>query len=251
MRMSARLPSGAPVSQRGRPGAGARILVIEDDPSIRRTVERNLAGHGFDVRGAESGEAGLDLETRFHPDLVLLDMVLPDVDGFEVIERLRSRTTTPIIVLSVQGAEQDKVRALELGADDYLTKPFGVDELLARIRVALRHAARSGSGQDTTFRSADLEVDLERRVVTVAGRRVHLTPTEYGLLGALIGNAGRVMTDRALLQRVWGPEYGSEDHYLHVYMARLRKKLERDPANPRYLHTEAGVGYRLVELETD
>jgi two-component system, OmpR family, KDP operon response regulator KdpE len=239
------------MSQRVPPRTGARILLIEDEPSIRRAVERNLAGHGFDVRGAESGEAGLDLETRFHPDLVLLDLVLPDVDGYEVIERLRSRTTTPIIVLSVQGAEQEKVRALELGADDYLTKPFGVDELLARIRVALRHAARSGSGQDTIFRSADLEVDLERRAVTVEGRPVHLTPTEYALLGALIGDAGRVMTDRALLQRVWGPEYGSEDHYLHVYMARLRKKLERDPANPRYLRTEAGVGYRLLELETD
>jgi len=237
------------VSQPGTPGRGARILVIEDEPAIRRAVERNLAGHGFDVRGVESAEAGLELETRFHPDLVLLDLVLPDVDGFEVIQRLRSRTTTPIIVLSVQGAEQDKVRALELGADDYLTKPFGVDELLARIRVALRHAARSGGGQDTVFRSAELEVDLERRAVTVGGRRVHLTPTEYALLGALIADAGRVLTDRSLLQRVWGPEYGSEDHYLHVYMARLRKKLERDPANPRYLRTEAGVGYRLLELD--
>lgn len=239
------------MTQPGRPASGARILVIEDEPGIRRAVERNLTGHGFDVRGADTAEGGLELETRFHPDLVLLDVVLPDLEGFEVIERLRSRTTTPIIVLSVQGAEQDKVRALELGADDYLTKPFGVDELLARIRVALRHAARPGSGGGTVFRSAELEVDLERRAVTVAGRPVHLTPTEYALLGALIAEAGRVLTDRALLQRVWGPEYGSEDHYLHVYMARLRKKLERDPANPRYLRTEAGVGYRLLELESD
>lgn len=239
------------MSQPGRAGTGARILVIEDEPAIRLAVERNLTGHGFDVRGIDSAEGGLELETRFHPDLVLLDLVLPDVEGFEVIQRLRSRSSIPIIVLSVRGAEQDKVRALELGADDYLTKPFGVDELLARIRVALRHAARSGSGGDSVFRSAELEVDLERRNVTVAGRQVHLTPTEYSLLGALIADAGRVLTDRALLQRVWGPEYGSEDHYLHVYMARLRKKLERDPANPRYLHTEAGVGYRLLELETD
>jgi two-component system KDP operon response regulator KdpE len=239
------------VSQAGQKPSGARILVIEDEPGIRDAVERNLAGHGFDVRGADSAEGGLEIETRFHPDLVLLDLVLPDAEGFEVIQRLRSRTTTPIIVLSVRGAEPDKVRALELGADDYLTKPFGVDELLARIRVALRHTARSASGHDSVFRSADLEVDVARRTVTLGGQPVHLTPTEYALLGALIADAGRVLTDRALLQRVWGPEYGSEDHYLHVYMARLRKKLERDPANPRYLRTEAGVGYRLLELDAD
>jgi two-component system KDP operon response regulator KdpE len=233
------------------PVPGARILVIDDEPAIRRAVERNLAGHGFDVRGADSGEGGLELETRYHPDLVLLDMVLPDISGTDVIARLRERSSIPIIVLSVRGAEAEKVRALELGADDYLTKPFGVDELLARIRVALRHAARSGSGQDSVFRSGELAVDLERREVTVAGDRVHLTPTEYALLGALIASAGRVLTDRALLQRVWGPEYGSEDHYLHVYMARLRKKLERDPGNPRHLLTEPGVGYRLLELEAD
>ena len=231
--------------------SGARILVIDDEPALRQAVERNLAGHGFEVRGAERGEAGLDLETRFHPDLVLLDMVLPDLSGTDVIVRLRERTSIPIIVLSVRGAEADKVRALELGADDYLTKPFGVDELLARIRVALRHAARSGARQDSTFRSGELAVDLERREVRVAGELVHLTPTEYALLGALIADAGRVLTDRALLQRVWGPEYGSEDHYLHVYMARLRKKLERDPGNPRLLRTEAGVGYRLLEVAAE
>jgi two-component system KDP operon response regulator KdpE len=234
-----------------QPPPGARILVIDDEPAIRQAVERNLAGHGFDVRGADSGESGLDMETRFHPDLVLLDMVLPDISGTDVIGRLRERTSIPIIVLSVRGAEAEKVRALELGADDYLTKPFGVDELLARIRVALRHAARSTLGQDSVFRSGELAVDLERRDVTVAGNPVHLTPTEYALLGALIASAGRVLTDRALLQRVWGPEYGSEDHYLHVYMARLRKKLERDPGNPRHLRTEPGVGYRLLELEAD
>jgi two-component system, OmpR family, KDP operon response regulator KdpE len=234
-----------------KPAPGARILVIDDEPALRQAVERNLTGHGFDVRGAEDGEAGLELETRYHPDLVLLDMVLPDISGTDVIVRLRERTSIPIIVLSVRGAESEKVRALELGADDYLTKPFGVDELLARIRVALRHAARSSSGQGSVFRSGELSVDLERREVQVAGSRVHLTPTEYALLGALIADAGRVLTDRALLQRVWGPEYGSEDHYLHVYMARLRKKLERDPANPRHLTTEPGVGYRLLELEAD
>ena len=236
--------------KRRTPAPGARILVVDDEPALRQAVERNLVGHGFDVRGAETGEAGLELETRFHPDLVLLDMVLPDIGGPEVIERLRERSSVPIIVLSVRGAEGDKVRALELGADDYLTKPCGVDELLARIRVALRHAAGSGSTHPV-FRSGELTVDLERREVTVAGTAVHLTPTEYAILSALVASAGRVITDRALLQRVWGPEYGSEDHYLHVYLGRLRKKLERDPANPRYLRTEAGIGYRLLELEPD
>jgi two-component system KDP operon response regulator KdpE len=235
---------------RRAPAPGARILVIDDEPALRQAVERNLAGHGFDVRGADSGEAGLELETRFHPDLVLLDMVLPDIGGLEVIGQLRQRSSVPIIVLSVRGAESDKVRALELGADDYLTKPFGVDELLARIRVALRHAAGSATTHPI-FRSGALTVDLERREVTADGTPVHLTPTEYAILSALVASAGRVITDRALLQRVWGPEYGSEDHYLHVYLGRLRKKLERDPANPRYLRTEAGVGYRLLELEPD
>jgi two-component system KDP operon response regulator KdpE len=236
---------------KGRVGAGARILVIDDEPAIRRAVEVNLTGHGFEVRSAESGDAGLDLEPRFHPDLVLLDMVLPDISGNDVIVRLRERSSVPIIVLSVRGGEADKVRALELGADDYLTKPFGVDELLARIRVALRHAAGPGTWPDSIFRSGDLAVDLERREVRVTGELVHLTPTEYALLGALIAAAGRVLTDRSLLQRVWGPEYGSEDHYLHVYMARLRKKLEKDPANPRHLRTEPGVGYRLMEIEPE
>lgn len=234
---------------RQRAGGGARILVIDDEPALRRAVEANLTGHGFEVRGAESGEAGLELEPRFHPDLLLLDMVLPDMSGHDVIVRLRERSSIPIIVLSVRGGEADKVRALELGADDYLTKPFGVDELLARIRVALRHAAGSGTRQDPVFRSGDLAVDVGRREVRVAGELIHLTPTEYALLGALIAASGRVITDRSLLQRVWGPEYGSEDHYLHVYMARLRKKLERDPANPRHLRTEPGVGYRLMETE--
>jgi two-component system KDP operon response regulator KdpE len=230
-------------------GAGARILIVDDEPGLRAAVERNLTGHGFEVRGAESGGEGLELETRFHPDIVLLDMVLPDMLGTDVIVRLRERTSVPIIVLSVRDGERDKVRALELGADDYLAKPFGVDELLARIRVALRHAARAATSRGAVFTSGSLTVDLERREVRSNERLIHLTPTEYALLTALIAQPDRVVTDRSLLQRVWGPEYGSEDHYLHVYVARLRKKLEPDPGNPALLLTVPGVGYRLLQLE--
>ena len=228
-----------------------RILAVDDEPQILRALATNLRARGYAVDLAGTGEAALVLAARKHPDLVILDLGLPGMDGVDVIRGLRGWSSVPIIVLSVREAEADKVRALELGADDYLTKPFGVDELLARIRVALRHAARSAIGTESVFRSGELSVDLERREVRTGGRRVHLTPTEYALLGALIADAGRVLTDRALLQRVWGPEYGSEDHYLHVYMARLRKKLEPDPANPRYLRTEPGVGYRLLEPETE
>lgn len=232
-----------------RSSTGARVLVVDDEDAIRRTVERLLAGHGFVVRSVATGEAALETAPQFGPDVVLLDLGLPDIDGLEVITQIRERTSTPIIVLSVRGGERDKVRALELGADDYLTKPFGVEELLARVKVALRHAARASRGTEAVFRTGGLAVDLERREVVVDGVSVQLTPTEYALLTALIDQPGRVLTDRALLRRVWGPEYGSESHYLHVYMARLRKKLEADTAHPRYLRTEPGVGYRLIEVD--
>jgi two-component system KDP operon response regulator KdpE len=230
---------------------GARVLVVDDEPAVRRIVVHNLEAHGFRVAAADSGEAALELEPKLHPDLVIVDLGLPEMDGFAVIEALRERSSTPIVVLSVRGAESDKVRALDLGADDYLTKPFGVEELLARVRVALRHAARRAGGAEAVFRTGGLEVDLEKRLVTVSGTEIHLTPTEYALLTALVADAGAVLTDRALLRRVWGPEYGSENHYVHVYMARLRKKLEADPARPRYIRTEAGVGYRLVETASE
>ncbi|MBI4320384.1 MAG: response regulator transcription factor [Chloroflexi bacterium] len=230
--------------------AGARILVVDDDPSILRAVRIILARHGFQVDTAATGGEGVERFLGSHPDLLLLDLGLPDVDGFEVIRTIRAGASTPIIVLSVREAERDKVAALDLGADDYLTKPFGVDELLARIRVALRHAARPAQGPAPVFRAGDLEVDLERRRVKVGGNEVHLTRTEYDLLKAFVTHPNKVLTDRMLLQEVWGPQYGYEAHYLHVYVARLRKKIEAIPQSQRYLVTEPGVGYRFVAEDT-
>ncbi|HET8569967.1 MAG TPA: response regulator transcription factor [Candidatus Limnocylindria bacterium] len=225
----------------------ARILVVDDEPAIVSAIRTNLEGHGFSVDAAADGREALDRFERHRPDLVLLDLNLPLVDGMDVIRSIRREARTPIVVLSVRGAERDKVAALDLGADDYLTKPFGVDELLARVRVALRHAAASPpAAGGSVFATGDLRVDLDRRLVTLQARPVHLTPTEYELLRALVSRSDRVVTDRMLLQQVWGPEYGDESHYLHVYVARLRRKIERDPQSPRYLLTEPGVGYRLV-----
>jgi two-component system KDP operon response regulator KdpE len=229
--------------------SGAHILVVDDEPAIVRAIRTNLTRHGFQVETAPTATDAFDAYTIHRPDLILLDLGLPDTDGLAVIGRLRSHSNVPIVVLSVRGAERDKVAALDLGADDYLTKPFGIEELLARVRVALRHAAHPALGHAPVFQTGDLEVDLERRSVTVGGREVHLTPTEYELLKVFISNPDKVLTDRMLLQRAWGPEYGSEGHYLHVYVARLRKKLEADPQNPRYLRTEPGVGYRLLSSD--
>ena len=231
------------------PLTAARVLVVEDEPAVLRALKTNLTGHGFQVRTAETGRQALEEHTRWHPDLLLLDLGLPDMDGLDVIREVRAQSSTPIVVLSVRERERDKVAALDLGADDYLTKPFGVEELLARVRVALRHAARPRSGAAPLFKSGDLEVDLERRQVRVGGSEVHLTPMEYDLLKAFVTHPDKVLTDRMLLQEVWGPEYGSEAHYLHVYVARLRKKIELDPQKPRHLLTEPGVGYRLQSEE--
>jgi two-component system, OmpR family, KDP operon response regulator KdpE len=225
---------------------GARVLVVDDEPAIVRAVRTNLLRHEFEVDTASSGREALNHYDQFHPDVVVLDLGLPDMEGFAVIQALRERAGTPIVVLSVRGAERDKVRALDLGADDYLTKPFGVEELLARIRVALRHTLGAPHAPDAVFRSGNLAVDLERRRVSVAAAEVHLTPTEYELLKVFVSHPNKVLTDRMLLQWVWGSSYGTEDHYLHVYVARLRKKLEADPQKPRYLVTEPGVGYRLL-----
>jgi two-component system, OmpR family, KDP operon response regulator KdpE len=220
--------------------------VVDDEPAILRVVQTNLTRHDFRVETAETGRGALEAHGRFHPDLVLLDLGLPDMDGLEVIREIRTISSTPIVVLSVRGAERDKVQALDLGADDYLTKPFGVDELLARVRVALRHAAKPAQGTAAVFVSGELEVDLEHRRVSVGDREVHLTPTEYSLLTALISHPNKVLTDRMLLQQVWGSAWEAEAHYLHVYVARLRKKLEVDAQSPRYIVTEPGVGYRLL-----
>jgi two-component system KDP operon response regulator KdpE len=222
------------------------VLVVEDEPQLMRFLRATLPAHGYRVlEAATAAQALVHAETR-HPDLVLLDLGLPDLDGLEVTRRIRGWSAVPIVVVSARGQEQDKVQALDAGADDYLTKPFGTDELLARMRVALRHAARIGSGQgEASFESGDLRVDLAARLVYRRGEEVRLTRTEYRLLAALAKYAGKVLTHRQLLVEVWGPGSANETHYLRVYMAQLRHKLEDDPAQPRWLLTETGVGYRL------
>jgi two-component system KDP operon response regulator KdpE len=228
-------------------GGESILLVIEDDPQIQRFLRVALGSHGYRLCEAATGGAGLVEAATRQPDIVILDLGLPDIDGLEVIRRLREWTALPIIVLSARGQEREKIAALDAGADDYVSKPFGVGELLARRRVALRHATRSpDEAGDVSCSIGDLLVDLAKRQVTVAGQPVHLTPIEYRLLTTLIRHAGKVLTHRQLLTEVWGPPYADQAHYLRVYMAQLRRKLERDPARPRYLLTEPGVGYRLA-----
>jgi two-component system KDP operon response regulator KdpE len=225
---------------------GAHILVVDDEDAIATALRRILKARGFAVDVAGSGADALRCYAARKPDAVILDLGLPDMDGTDVIREIRASSGTPIIVLSVREAEREKVQALDLGADDYLTKPFGVDELLARVRVALRHAARPKSGAEAVFQSGGLEVDLEQRRVKAQGVSVHLTPTEFSLLRAFIQNPGKLLTDRMLLREVWGPDYQLQAHYLHVYMSRLRAKIEPDAERPQYLITEPGVGYRLA-----
>jgi two-component system, OmpR family, KDP operon response regulator KdpE len=228
--------------------ANPLVLVIEDEPQMRRFLRGALRAHQYQVVEAATAREGLAQAAGRNPDVVLLDLGLPDVDGLQVTREMRRSSRTPIIVLSARGQEHDKVTALDLGADDYLTKPFAVSELLARIRVALRHSALPpGSGADPTFRAGEVRVDLIGRKVFLRDEEAHLTPTEYKLLTTLIRHAGRVVTHRQLLQEVWGANYGDQTHYLRVYMAQLRHKLEQDPTRPRLLTTEPGVGYRLSE----
>jgi len=221
-----------------------RVLVVDDEPQIRRAIRAGLSAHGFEVEQADTGESALDQISLSPPDVVILDLGLPDVPGIDVVREVRTWSSVPIIILSVHDAERDKVRALDSGADDYVTKPFGMDELLARVRVALRHSARQDR-QDPILDFGDLHIDLPRRLVTVGGKDVHLTPTEFELLRELAVNAGKVLTHQMLLARVWGPASSDSTHYLRVYINQLRQKIERDASQPRHILTEPGVGYRF------
>lgn len=221
------------------------VLVIEDEQPIRRFLKASLSDEGYRVVEASSGEEGLKLAVQQPPDLVILDLGLPGIDGQEVLQRLREWLTAPILVLSARDQEQQKIAALDGGADDYVTKPFGVGELLARMRTALRHAHSTGT-ESAEGQIGDLRVDLAARLVFRGTTEIHLTPLEYKLLTTMLKNSGKVLTHRYLLREVWGPQDSQENHYLRVFVANLRRKLEDDPAQPRFILTEQGVGYRFV-----
>jgi two-component system, OmpR family, KDP operon response regulator KdpE len=222
------------------------IVVIEDDPAIRLFLRTGLGAHGFKVFEADNGKQGIIEAGIRKPDLIILDLGLPDMDGVDVIKTIRAWSVMPVIILSARSGEQHKIDALDAGADDYLTKPFGLGELLARIRVALRHSVNSPEqGEEGVFTNGALKVDLLKRQVFVGEREIHLTPIQYRLLSVLIKNAGKVLTHQHLLKEVWGPSYSDNSHYLRIYMSQLRQKLEIDPAQPQYLLTESGIGYRL------
>lgn len=220
------------------------ILIVDDELQIRRFLRISLEANGYRVFETNNGREAILETARLRPDLIILDMGLPDMDGLHVLKRLREWTPTPVIILSVRDVDLDKVAALDAGADDYLTKPFSVEELLARMRAAQRHA--HAEAQPSIFTSGNIQVDLAHRLVTKNGEPVRVTPTEYALLRLLIQHAGRVLTHRQILKEVWGPDYMEETHYLRVYFAQLRQKLEDDPARPRLILTEPGVGYRLA-----
>jgi len=229
--------------------SSATIIVIEDEAQIRRFLRTTLVSEGYQVFEAENGKQGLTEAATRKPDLIILDLGLPDMDGVEVVKGIRAWSSIPVIILSARSQESDKVSALDAGADDYLVKPFGAGELLARIRVALRHVSSVANGEEEgIFAVDDLKVDMIHRKVSVGGAEVHLTPIEYRLLTVLIKHAGKVLTHRLLLQEVWGPNYVERAHYLRIYMGTLRHKLEKDPARPRFLLTEVGVGYRLAAV---
>jgi two-component system KDP operon response regulator KdpE len=222
-----------------------RVLVIDDEPQILRALRAGLAAHDYDVQTAATGEAGLDVAATGAPDCVIVDMGLPDIDGTEVIKRLRAWSEVPVIVLSVRDAASDKIAALDAGADDYVNKPFAMDELLARMRATLRRV-RATEPAAPVLRFGELEVDLERALVTRAGAPVRLTPTEYGLLREFVTNPGKLLTHSWLLRRVWGQGYGQESHYLRIYVRQLRQKIGDDAGAPRYVATEPGMGYRWI-----
>jgi two-component system KDP operon response regulator KdpE len=223
-----------------------RVLVVDDEAPIRRTMRANLEARGYVVDLAETGEQALALAARHHPDVVLLDLGLPGIDGLAVIDGLRGWTQVPIVVLSARGSERDKVAALDAGADDYVAKPFGMDELLARLRAAVRRGTIAG--EEATVVTDDFIVDLAaKQVIDATGTPVRLTPTEWQLLEVLVRHPGKLVSQRQLLHEVWGPGYGDESNYLRVHMAHLRRKLEPDRAHPKYFVTEAGMGYRFVD----
>ncbi len=224
------------------------VLVIEDEAPIRRFLRASLESQGLKMLEAAAGQEGLLLATSYKPDVLLLDLGLPDIDGLEIIRRIRDWSAMPIIILSARGKDADKIAALDAGADDYLTKPFSVGELIARIRVALRHTAKAQQAAERpVFQAGDLRVDFTKRQVCVRDVEVHLTPIEYNLLAVLVRYAGRVVTHRQLLKEVWGAHSTEQSHYLRIYMHQLRRKLESDPAKPEFLLTEPGVGYRLKD----
>jgi two-component system KDP operon response regulator KdpE len=226
----------------------SRVLVVDDEPQIRRTVGINLQAHGFEVDQADTGEQGLDLAARSHPDVVVLDLGLPGIGGIEVIEGIRRWSRIPIIVLSVRDSEADKVAALDAGADDYITKPFGMDELLARLQAALRRSV-PGEADQPVVETRGLTIDLAARRVTRSGEEVRLTPTEWRIVEVLVRNRGKLVSQRQLLQEVWGPRHQNETGNLREFVARLRRKLEPEPSRPRYLATEPGLGYRFETID--
>ena len=221
-----------------------KVLVVDDEPQIRRALVTNLRARGFDVDEASSGEEALRLAAERHPDIVILDIGLPGIDGIEVVHGLRGWSSVPIIMLSVRQDESDKVEALDAGADDYLTKPFGMNELLARLRAALRRSAVTA--EEPLIETEAFTIDLAAKQVHRGNEELHLTPTEWGITELLVRNSGKLVSQQTILQTVWGPAYGKEGHYLRVYMSGIRRKLELDPANPRHFITEPGMGYRFV-----
>jgi two-component system KDP operon response regulator KdpE len=223
----------------------SRVLVVDDEPQIRRALVTNLKARGYDVDQAATGEEALHLAAARHPDVVVLDLGLPGIDGVEVVRGLRGWTNVPIVVLSVRDAEVDKVEALDAGADDYVTKPFGMHELLARVRAALRRSHPVGDGGEAVVETDDFSIDLVAKRVQRDGEVVHLTPTEWGVVELLVRNEGKLVSQRQVLQEVWGPSYGRETNYLRVYLANVRRKLEPTPSQPRHFITEPGMGYRF------
>lgn len=224
--------------------SGVRILIIDDESQIRRLLKVALSGHGYEVREVASGLEGLNEVALYRPDLVILDMGLPDIDGLEIVRRLREWSKVPIIIISVREEESDKIGALDAGADDYVTKPFNMGELLARMRAALRHAA--GAGDEPIFNFNELTIDLAHRRVKINDEEIKLTPIEYDLIKNLAVHAGKVLTHKHLLRTIWGLSYENDVHYLRVYIGQLRRKIETDPSHPKHIITEPGVGYRLL-----